>query len=53
MKIFDYTKPKSNHLLQTYVLLIKFMHKCQWDFTFEVIGEHKDKPTKHGWDSEY
>jgi hypothetical protein len=40
MKIFDCTKPKSNHQLQTYVLLIKFMHKCQWDFTFEVIGEH-------------
>jgi len=40
VKIFDCTKPKSSHLLQTYVPLIKFMHKCQWDSTFEVIGEH-------------
>jgi len=40
VQIFDCTRPKSNHLLQTYVLLIKCLHKCQWDFTFEVIGEH-------------
>jgi hypothetical protein len=40
MKIFDCIKSKSNHLLQTYVLFIKFMHKCQCDFTFEVFGEH-------------
>jgi hypothetical protein len=45
---FDSTKEKYNHLFKAVALLINFLHRCRQDFTFEVIGEHHNDPTKHG-----
>ncbi len=53
MKHFDSTKEKYNHLLRTIVLLINFLHKHRQDFIIEVICEHHNDPTKHGWDGDY
>jgi hypothetical protein len=36
-KRFDSTKPKYTLLFKATTILTKFMHKCQMDFTFEVI----------------
>jgi len=39
MKKFDSTKPKFTHVLRVVVILTKFLHINQMDFTFEVTGE--------------
>jgi len=39
MKRFDSTKPTYIVLFKTTTILRNFLHKCQVDFTFEVIGE--------------
>ncbi len=48
MKHFDSTKEKYGHLFKAVALLTNFLLKCRQDFTFEVIGEHQNDPTKHG-----
>jgi hypothetical protein len=53
MKIFDYNKPKYNHLFKVVVILINFLHKRCLDFTTEVIGNHIIDPTDYGWDRDY
>jgi hypothetical protein len=40
MKYFYSTKPKYSHLFKTTIILINFLHKCQMDFTNEVLGGH-------------
>jgi hypothetical protein len=41
MKRFYSTKPKVHDLFKVVVavMLINFLHRCQMDFTFEIIGE--------------
>lgn len=47
MKHFNSTKEKYSHLFRVVALLINFLHKYHENFTFEVIGEHHNDPTKH------
>jgi hypothetical protein len=39
MKRFDFTKPKYTILFKNIIILTNFLHRCQMDFTFEIIGE--------------
>jgi hypothetical protein len=53
MKRFDSTKPKNIILFKVVTILTNFLHRCQMDFTFEVIGEQLPNPTNHGWDENF
>jgi hypothetical protein len=39
MKRFDSTKQKYIVLFRVVAILTNFLHRCQMDFTFEIIGE--------------
>jgi len=53
MNCFDSTKEKYNHLLKVVAILTNLLHRCHQNFTFEIIGEHHNDATKHGWDGDY
>jgi hypothetical protein len=38
MNYFDFTKESYNHFFQIVTIIINFLHICQLDFTFKVIG---------------
>jgi len=53
MKTFNSTKPKYIILFKVAAILTNFLHICQMDFTFEIIGEQLPNPTNHGWDGDF
>jgi hypothetical protein len=42
MKSFDSTKDKYSHLFKVVVILTNFLHKCHFNFTYEVINDPID-----------
>ncbi len=53
MKRLDSTKPKYIILFRVAVILTNFLHICQMDFTFEMIGEQLPNLVNHGWDGNF
>jgi hypothetical protein len=43
-----FQKAKVHSFVQNYSLLTNFLHNCQMDFTFEIIGEQLPNPIDHG-----
>jgi hypothetical protein len=53
MNRFDFTKESYNHFFQIVAILINFLHICQLDFTFKVIGTRIEHLTDYGWDGNF
>jgi hypothetical protein len=49
----SFNKTKVQSPFQGKTLLTNFLRRHHQDFTIEVIGEHQNNPTKHGWDGNY
>ncbi len=48
MKRWDSTKSKYNHLFRVAFILTNFLHKCQMNLTYEIIGDQIENPTNYG-----
>jgi hypothetical protein len=53
MNHFEFTKENYNHFFQIVAILISFLHICQLDFTFKVIGTQTEHLTNYGWDEDF
>jgi hypothetical protein len=53
MKIFYPTKPKYTSLFKGTHILANFLHRCQMDFTFEIINKHIQNYVNQGWDGDF
>jgi hypothetical protein len=53
MDHFDFTKENYNHFFQIVTIFINFLHTCQLDFTFKVIGTQTEHLIDYGWDGDF
>jgi hypothetical protein len=46
-EVMGFHKSKYSHLLHATSILTNFLHKCQMDLTYKIIGDQIEDPTKY------